>query len=65
MPKCGHTETYQGQIQLHLAGDNVPGDTLNINVGTENSRAMFIISPSLKLIPGSKIVSNKPSAMIV
>jgi putative ABC transport system permease protein len=56
---------YQGQVQLHVAGDNVPGDTLNINVGAENARAMFIISPSLKLIPGSKIDSNNPSAMIV
>jgi putative ABC transport system permease protein len=56
---------YQGQVQLHVAGDNVPGDTLNINVGAENARAMFIMSPTLKLIPGSKIDSNNPSAMLV
>jgi putative ABC transport system permease protein len=56
---------YQGQVQLHVAGDNVPGDTLNINVGAESARAMFIISPTLKLIPGSKIESNNPSAMLV
>jgi len=48
-----------------VAGDNVPGDTLNINVGAENVRAIFIISPSLTLIPGSKIDSNNPSAMLV
>jgi len=24
---------YQGQVQLHVAGDSIPGDTLNINVG--------------------------------
>jgi putative ABC transport system permease protein len=56
---------YQGQVQLRVTGDNIPGDTLNINVGAENARAMFIMSPTLKLIPGSKIDSNNPSAMLV
>ncbi|MFY9871358.1 MAG: ABC transporter permease, partial [Candidatus Nitrosopolaris sp.] len=56
---------YQAQVQLHVAGDNVPGDILNINVGAMNARAMFIISPSLTLIPGSKIEGNNPSAMLV
>ncbi len=56
---------YQAPVQLRVAGDNVPGDVLNINVGAMSARAMFIISPTLKLIPGSKIESNNPSAMIV
>jgi putative ABC transport system permease protein len=56
---------YQGQVQLRVAGDNVPGDVLNVNVGAMNARAMFIIAPSLKLIPGSKIENNNPSAMLV
>ena len=51
---------YQAQAQL-----NVEGYTENSNVNAMKANAIFIISPSLKLIPGSKIESNNPSAMLV
>jgi putative ABC transport system permease protein len=56
---------YQAQVQLTVAGINIPGDILNVNVGAMDARAMFVIAPSLTLIPGSKIESNNPSAMLV
>jgi putative ABC transport system permease protein len=51
---------YQAQVQL-----NVRGYTENTNVNAMKANTIFIISPSLKLIPGSKIESNNPSAMLV
>jgi putative ABC transport system permease protein len=56
---------YQEEAQLRVAGDNIPGDILNVDVGAESARAMFIIAPTLTMIPGSKIEENNPSAMIV
>jgi putative ABC transport system permease protein len=56
---------YHSTAQLRVAGNNIPGDILNIDIGGENVRALFIIAPTLKLIPGSKIESNNPSAMMV
>ena len=51
---------YQAQVQL-----NVAGYTENTNVNAMKANTIFIISPSLTLIPGSKIESNNPSAMLV
>jgi putative ABC transport system permease protein len=56
---------YQEEVQLRVAGDNVPGDVLTVDVGAENARTHFIISPTSTMIPGSKIDSNNPSAMLV
>jgi putative ABC transport system permease protein len=56
---------YQEEVQLRVAGDNVPGDVLMVDVGAENARTHFIISPTSTMIPGSKIDSNNPSAMLV
>jgi putative ABC transport system permease protein len=56
---------FHATAQLRVAGDNVPGSILNIDIGAVNVRALFIIAPTLKLIPGSKIESNNPSAMMV
>ena len=56
---------FHSTAQLRVAGDNVPGNILNIDIGGVNVRALFIIAPTLKLIPGSKIESNNPSAMMV
>ena len=51
---------YQAQVQL-----NVGTYTENSNVNGMKANTIFIISPSLKLIPGSKIEDNNPSAMLV
>jgi putative ABC transport system permease protein len=51
---------YQAQVQL-----NIGTYTENSNVNAMKANAIFIISPSLKLIPGSKIDNNNPSAMLV
>ncbi|MGC2573975.1 MAG: ABC transporter permease [Candidatus Nitrosopolaris sp.] len=51
---------YQAQVQL-----NVGTYTENSNVNAMEANTIFIISPTLKLIPGSKIEDNNPSAMLV
>ena len=51
---------YQQQVQL-----NVGTYTENTNVNAMKANTIFIISPSLELIPGSKLESNNPSAMLV
>jgi putative ABC transport system permease protein len=51
---------YQAQVQL-----SVGTYTENSNVNTMKANTIFIISPSLELIPGSKIEDNNPSAMLV
>jgi putative ABC transport system permease protein len=51
---------YQEQVQL-----NVGTYTENTNVNAMRANTIFIISPSLELIPGSKLESNNPSAMLV
>jgi putative ABC transport system permease protein len=56
---------YQEEVQLHVASPNIPGEILNVDMGAESARALFIISPTLTMIPGSKVEENNPSAMIV
>ena len=56
---------FHATAQLRVAADNVPGNILNIDIGAVNVMALFIIAPTLKLIPGSKIENNNPSAMLV
>jgi putative ABC transport system permease protein len=51
---------YQAQVQL-----KVGTYTENSNVNAMRANTIFIISPSLTLIPGSKIEDNNPSAMLV
>jgi len=51
---------YSAQVQL-----NVHGYTLNTNVNAIDARTMFIIAPTLKMIPGSKIENDNPNAMLV
>jgi putative ABC transport system permease protein len=51
---------YQQQVQI-----NVGTYTENTNVNAMRANTIFIISPSLELIPGSKLESNNPSAMLV
>jgi putative ABC transport system permease protein len=60
---------YQQQVQLSLGTApgtaGIAGYTENTNVNAMKANTIFIISPSLKLIPGSKIEDNNPSAMLV
>jgi putative ABC transport system permease protein len=60
---------YQEQVQLNVGTApgtaRIAGHTENTNVNAMKANTIFIISPSLKLIPGSKIESNNPSAMLV
>jgi putative ABC transport system permease protein len=51
---------YQAQVQL-----KVGTYTENSNVNAMRANTIFIISPSLTLIPGSKIEDHNPSAMLV
>jgi putative ABC transport system permease protein len=51
---------HQAQVQL-----NIEGYKVNSNVNAMKAGTIFMIAPSLTLIPGSKIESNNPSAMLV
>jgi putative ABC transport system permease protein len=60
---------YQQQVQLNIGTApgtaGIAGYAENTNVNAMKANTIFIISPSLKLIPGSKIEDNNPSAMLV
>ncbi len=60
---------YQQQVQLNIGTApgtaGIAGYTENTNVNAMKANTIFIISPSLELIPGSKIEDNNPSAMLV
>jgi putative ABC transport system permease protein len=60
---------YQQQVQLNIGTApgtaGIAGYTENTNVNAMRANTIFIISPSLELIPGSKIEDNNPSAMLV
>ncbi|MFY9797965.1 MAG: ABC transporter permease [Candidatus Nitrosopolaris sp.] len=51
---------YQGQVHL-----NVDGNIVNSQVYAMGATTVFKISPTLTLVPGSKIENNNPDAMLV
>jgi putative ABC transport system permease protein len=52
--------SYQGQLQL-----NAQGNILNAQVLSMDPQKIYLINPSLQLVPGSVIQSNNPSSMLV
>ena len=52
--------SYQGQLQI-----NAQGNILNSQVLSMDPQKIYLINPSLQLVPGSVIQSNNPSSMLV
>ena len=52
--------SYQGQLQL-----NAQGNILNSQVLAMDPQKIYLINPSLQLVPGSAIQPNNPSSMLV
>src|SRR6476661_3478772 len=52
--------SYQGQLQL-----NAQGNILNSPVLAMDPQKIYLINPSLQLVPGSAIQPNNPSSMLV
>ena len=52
--------SFQGQLQI-----NAQGNILNSQVLSMDPQKIYLINPSLQLVPGSVIQSNNPSSMLV
>ena len=52
--------SYQGQLEL-----NAQGNILNSQVLAMDPQKIYLINPSLQLVPGSAIQPNNPSSMLV